>query len=130
MIVEETELLFFNDLKNYSIEKLNSTYVLRGVLYDKNIDIAAHRQSVQGGNFLVQPNEFLTTKLNEQSNFSNKILCIKIPVQNIVEIRKDLTNDVKINIESQSLIIENCWLDSVCSQLNSKFLYSANNSKN
>jgi hypothetical protein len=129
LILEDTELLFFDDLKKYFIEKLNSSYLLRGVLYGKNIDIAAHRQFVQGGNFLVQPNEYLTTKLNKQSNFLNKLICLKIPVRNIVEIRKDLAKDKKIDIESQSLLIDNFWLDSACRLLNCELLYSANDSK-
>jgi hypothetical protein len=129
LVLDEAELLFNEDLKKYPIDKLTSSYLLRGVLYGKSLDIATRRQSVQGGNFLVQPTKYLTTKLNEQSYFSDKLSCLKIPVENIVEIRKDLAEDKKIDIESQSLLIDNCWLDSVCNVLNNKFLYSVNKRK-
>ena len=129
LVLDENELLFSENLKNYPFEKLTSSYLLRGVLYGKSLDIAIRRQFVQGGNFLVQPNKFLTTKLNEQSYFSNKLYCLKIPVENIAEIRKDLAKDKKIDIETQSLMIENSWVDCVCKSLNKKFLFSVNNSK-
>jgi len=67
--------------------------------------------------------------LNEQFYFSNKLFCLKIPVENITKIRKDLANNIKKDIESNSLLIDNCWLDSACEMLNEKFLYSVNKSR-
>lgn len=127
LAMDETELLFAENLKNYPFENLTSSHFLRGVLYDRNVNIATRRQFVQGGNFLVQPIDCFTTRLNEQPFFSKKLSCIKIPIECIREIRKDIAIYNYKDIESNSLIIDDeNWIDSVCNVLNEKFLYSVN----
>lgn len=127
LIIDEPELLFIANLKNHPIEKLTSSFMLRGVYYNKRSDIAIHRQSVQGGNFLVQPADCFTTRLNEQPYFSKKLTCLKIPIECMGGIRKDIARYNHKDIENYSLMIKDkCWIDSACNVLNEKFLYSVN----
>jgi len=124
--LDQSELLFWEDMKHYPFKDLGSYHLLRAVPFSNNIDIATHRQFVQGGNFLIQPESCYLTALNKQSYFFDKISCIKIPVENIIEIRKDLADDIKKDIENNSLMMDSCWLDSACEVINEKFLYSVN----
>lgn len=126
--IEQQELLFYEDLKNHAIEKIASSFiVINGIRYNFKNDLAVHRQSVQGGNFLVQPSHLITTPLNEQPIFSNKLTCLKITVSSIAKIRMDIINLADEDVD-QSIMIEkeNC-IDSICKTLNNKLLYSVNN---
>jgi hypothetical protein len=100
--------------------------MLGGIKYNKDNELATHRQFVQGGHFLIQPPYLTTTSLNKQALFSNKLICIKIPAIYACDIRDDI---IKYEYEdiNQDLMIEkeNC-IDSICKTLNERFLFSAN----
>ncbi len=121
------ELLFFNDLKNYPIKNLASTFLLRGIKYNKDDEIATHRQFVQGGNFLIQPPNLLTTHLNKQLEFKERLICLKIPAIYAEDIRKDIIKFEGEDVNQDIMIENNNCIDLICKSLNEKLLYSVSN---
>jgi hypothetical protein len=120
------ELLPFSDFKNYPIKNLSSTFMLKGIKYNKDNELATHRQFVQGGNFLIQPPYLVTSALNKQPLFFNKLLCIKISAMYASEIREDIVKFEHEDISQDPMIEkENCF-DLICKSLNEKLLYSVN----
>ncbi len=121
------ELLLFSDFKNYPIKKLSSTLMLGGIKYNKDKELATDRQFVQGGHFLIQPPYLITTALNIQPLFSNKLICIKIPATYVCDIRNDIIKYEHEDINQDLMIeTENC-IDLECKSLNDNLLYSVNN---
>lgn len=127
LLMNGNEIVPFSDFRNYPIESILSSYMLRGVNYGKDNALAPHRQFVQGGNFLIQPPNLITTSLNRQTIFSNKLICLKIPAKYARDVRNDIIKFEHEDI-NQDLMIEkeNC-IDFICKSLNERFLYSVNN---
>lgn len=128
LVIEPKELLFLNDFSKYSFYKLSTTYLLRsGISYNAGKEIATNRQFIQGGNFLVQPTHLITTPINEQQLFLDKLYCIKIPVENAHQIRVDIKTKLHENVDAPLMIENDNCIDLVCTALNKKLLYSVNN---
>jgi len=125
--MNENEIVPYSDFRKYPIESISSSYMLRGVNYGKDNALAPHRQFVQGGNFLIQPPDLITTSLNMQPIFSNKLICLKIPAKYAMDVRNDIIKFEHEDI-NQDLMIEkeNC-IDLICKSLNEKLLYSVSN---
>ena len=64
--------------------------MLGGIKYNKDKVLATDRQFVQDGHFLIQPPYLITTALNIQPLFSNKLICIKVPATYVCDIRNDI----------------------------------------
>lgn len=127
LLMDTYELLPYCDFKNHPINKLTSSFILRGVKYNKDDELATHRQFVQGGNFLIQPPQKITTPLNEQTSFMNRLFCIKIPAKDAREIREDIIKFEHEDISQDLMIEKNNCIDLICKSLNEKLLYSVNN---
>ena len=121
------EVVPFSDFRNYPIKSISTSYMLRGVNYGKDNALAPHRQFVQGGNFLIQPPYFITTSLNKQPLFSNKLICVKLPATYVFDIRKDIIKYEHEDISQDIMIEKENYIDLVCKSLNEKLLYSVNN---
>ncbi len=126
--MERDEIITYANFKSYPIESISSTLLLRTVKYEEGEkELAPHRQFVQGGNFLIQPPYLLTTHLNKQPLFRDRLICLKIPSYCAKKIRQDI---VKYEHEdlNQDLMIEkdNC-IDKKCKCLNEIYLHSVSN---
>jgi hypothetical protein len=118
------EIVPFSDFRKYPIESISSSYMLRGVNYGKDNALASHRQFVQGGNFLIQPPHLLATKLNEQSEFMNRLICLKIPAIYAEDIRMDIIKFEGEDVNQDIMIEKGNCIDLICKTLNEKLLYS------
>jgi len=121
------EMVPYSDFKDYPIKRIMSSYMLRGVKYGKDDELASHRQFVQAGNFLVQPPKLLTTNLNEQPKFADRLICLKIPSTYFSEIRKDIFKFEGEDVNQDIMIENDNCIDLICKSLNEKLLYSVSN---
>lgn len=118
------EIVSFIDFRNHPIESISSSFLLNGIKYEKDNELAPHRQFVQGGNFLIQPPHLLTTKLNEQSEFMNRLICVKIPGIYAEDIRMDIIKFEGEDVNQDIMIEKGNCIDLICKSLNEKLLYS------
>lgn len=128
--MSENEIIQYNDFRKYPIEGITSSYILGGVKYGKDDELATHRQFVQGGNFLVQPPRLMTTELNKQPEFVDRLICLKVPSIYFGEIRQDIIKFEREDVNQDIMIDnENC-IDLLCKSMNEKLLYRVNKKVN
>lgn len=124
--LDSKDLVFTTDLKNHPFKKLSSSFMIRNAMNYQNPVLSTSRQFVQGGNFLVQPSEFITTPVEKQPLFQERLICLKIPSEKTSEIRADIKKIAGEDVDQSILIDGNNCIDSVCSTLNHNLLYSKN----
>ena len=112
----KTEL---DQLRNLPFSKISEPFVFNGInVYNS---FQSRRQFIQGGFFLVEQTDLITTNIDEQPFFDERLVKIKIPVVSIPTIRADLAKTEGIDL-SKSLMIENNEVDEFCYNLNKKYL--------
>jgi hypothetical protein len=127
IIIEPEEILNLENYKNTEFAKLNNTVFLNHAVPASQIElVASHRQTIQGGGFLVQPSYLITTPVNQQSYFQNKLLCIQIPIEHSESIRRDIILKGGEDV-NKSILFKDDNIDSICQKINQDYLYAINN---
>ncbi len=122
----QIEPIDFLHLKEYPFNQLTKSIFIPATMPARlSYLMASHRQFIQGGNFLVQPTAQFTIPLNTQSEFIDKLTCIKIPIAAVDDIRNDMLKSGE-DIRKPLMINEHNILDKICKWLNQKYLYSLN----